>query len=207
MTVPTSAVDSIEEIELALSGEKSGTKVYSVQQGDTLSQIAENYGMTLEQVQGLNPHIDPARIHVGEEITLQNSEPLLSVKKTTTVEYTQAIAYESEVQYSDELYENESKIVTEGQNGVAQVVANVVSIDGVEQERTIQSWEVVQQPQNEVKVVGTKEKPTTSSRATSSSLSAVFSPLPMATAAVVSTLVWTGPEPRAARWWPLTAAL
>lgn len=164
MTVPTSAVDSIDEIELALSGEKSGTKVYSVQQGDTLSQIAENYGMTLEQVQGLNPHIDPARIHVGEEITLQNSEPLLSVKKTTTVEYTQEIAYESEVQYSDELYENESKIVTEGQNGVAQVVANVVSIDGVEQERTIQSWEVVQQPQNEVKVVGTKEKPTTSSK-------------------------------------------
>ena len=49
MTVPTSAVDSIDEIELALSGEKSGTKVYAVQQGDTLSQIAENYGMTLEQ--------------------------------------------------------------------------------------------------------------------------------------------------------------
>ena len=158
--VPDSYASSIAEIEQALSGERSAMQVYAVQQGDTLSQIAERNGMTLQQVQGLNPHIDPDRIHIGEQITIAGSKPMLSVKKTTVLEYTQPIAYETEVQYSDEMYKNESKIITEGQNGQASVVANVVSVDGVEQERIIQSWDVIQQPQSEVKLVGTKALPT-----------------------------------------------
>lgn len=158
--VPDSYSSSISEIEQALSGERAAMQVYAVQQGDTLSQIAERNGMTLQQVQGLNPQIDPDRIHIGEQITLAGSKPMLSVKKTTTVAYTQPIAYETEVQYSDEMYKNQSKILTEGQNGQASVVANVVSIDGVEQERVIQSWDVIQQPQSEVKLVGTKALPT-----------------------------------------------
>lgn len=158
--VPDTYVSSIAEIEQALSGERSAMQVYAVQQGDTLSQIAERNGMTLQQVQGLNPQIDPDRIHIGEQITLAGSKPMLSVKKTTVLEYTQPIAYETEVQYSDEMYKNQSKIITEGQNGQASVVANVVSVDGVEQERVIQSWDVIQQPQSEVKLVGTKALPT-----------------------------------------------
>ena len=157
MTVPSTYVSSVQEIEQTL--ENGRTTTYSVQQGDTLSTIAESNGMTLQQVQGLNPHIDPTRIHVGEEITLGNSRPLLSVKKTSTIEYTQAIAYAQEVEYSDEMYKNQSKIAQAGQNGQAAVVANVVSIDGVEQDRVIQSWEIVSQPQNEIKLVGTKEPP------------------------------------------------
>lgn len=159
MTVPTSYVQSVTELEQTLEGERQAMQTYSVQQGDTLSQIAENNGMTLQQVQGLNPHIDPARIHVGDLVTLAGSKPLLSVKKTTTIEYTQEIAYESEVQYSEDMLKTESKIITTGQNGQAKVVAKVVSVDDVEQERTIQSWDIVQEPQNEVKLVGTKEPP------------------------------------------------
>ena len=159
MTVPTSYVQSISELEETLKGERQATQTYSVQQGDTLSEIAENNGMTLAQIQGLNPQVDPARIQIGQTITLAGSEPMLSVKKTTTEEYTREIGYETEIQYDDTMLNTESKIVTPGQNGVAQVVAKVVSIDGVEQERTVQSWEVVQEPQNEVKVIGTKEPP------------------------------------------------
>lgn len=159
MTVPTSYVQSITELEQTLEGERQAMQTYSVQQGDTLSQIAENNGMTLQQVQGLNPHIDPARIHVGDVVTLAGSKPLLSVKKTTTIEYTQEIAYETEVQYSEDMLKTESKIVTAGQNGQAKVVAKVVSVDDVEQERTIQSWDIVREPQNEVKLVGTKAPP------------------------------------------------
>lgn len=159
MTVPTSYVQSITELEQTLEGERQATETYSVQQGDTLSQIAENNGMTLQQVQGLNPHIDPARIHVGDVVTLAGSKPLLSVKKTTTIEYTQEIAYETEVQYSEDMLKTQSKIVTQGRNGQAKVVAKVVSVDDVEQERTVQSWDIVQEPQNEIKLVGTKEPP------------------------------------------------
>lgn len=157
--VANSYVKTVAEIEQSLKNNASGTQMYAIRQGDTLSQIAQTYGMTLEQVQGLNPQIDPTRIHEGQQIKLADSSPLVSVKTTTRERYTREIAYASEVQYSDALYKNQSKIAQTGANGVADVVADVVSIDGVEQNRAILEWDILSQPQNEIKVIGTKELP------------------------------------------------
>lgn len=157
--VANTFVKTIPEIENALVHGTRDSMMYAVQQGDTLGRIAQTYGMTLEQVYGLNPNIDPASISAGTTLRVASGPPLLSVKTTTKIEYTQEIAYETEVVQSDELYENQTKIQTPGTVGVAAVTADLISIDGVEQNRTIQAWNIVNQPQTEVKLVGTKEPP------------------------------------------------
>src|SRR5918911_3722160 len=40
----------------------AGAQFYTVQTGDTLGGIAGKYGTTVEQLQGLNPTIDPAAL-------------------------------------------------------------------------------------------------------------------------------------------------
>ena len=46
-------------------------KFYSVKPGDNLSKIADNYGITMEQMKELNPKIDPNSIRVGEIIRVK----------------------------------------------------------------------------------------------------------------------------------------
>lgn len=46
-------------------------KFYSVKPGDNLSKIADNYGLTMDQMKELNPKIDPNSIRVGEIIRVK----------------------------------------------------------------------------------------------------------------------------------------
>ncbi|MGJ8725425.1 MAG: LysM peptidoglycan-binding domain-containing protein [Roseibacillus sp.] len=46
---------------------------YTVQSGDTLSQIAERYGLGLSQLMSANPGIDPARMRVGKRLNIPST--------------------------------------------------------------------------------------------------------------------------------------
>ncbi|WP_411846765.1 LysM peptidoglycan-binding domain-containing protein [Roseibacillus persicicus] len=45
-------------------------RTYTVQSGDTLSEIAERYGVGLSQLLGSNPGIDPSRLRIGKKLNI-----------------------------------------------------------------------------------------------------------------------------------------
>lgn len=85
--------------------------------------------------------------------------------KLITVETTELDVYDVEVPFgtvtkeTEELYEGETQIESEGVLGVNKVVAKVVCDNGEEVERTVLDQDVVSIPVDEVVLVGTKEKP------------------------------------------------
>jgi LysM repeat protein len=44
---------------------------YTVQSGDTLASIADQYGTTVEELLLLNPEVDPIELTIGERIRVQ----------------------------------------------------------------------------------------------------------------------------------------
>ena len=62
------------------------------------------------------------------------------------------------------MYIGDTKVLTQGEEGEARVEADVVYVNGVEQERTIISSTTVREPTTTVMAVGTKEKPKTASK-------------------------------------------
>jgi LysM repeat protein len=48
----------------------NGQRTYTVRPGDTLAAIAEQTGVSVEQLQELNPDLDPNSMSVGDEIKL-----------------------------------------------------------------------------------------------------------------------------------------
>ena len=46
-------------------------KTYVVEEGDTLTTIAEEFGVSTKRLERLNPDIDPATLNAGQEITLR----------------------------------------------------------------------------------------------------------------------------------------
>ncbi len=50
---------------------KPAAKVYTVQEGDTLSAIAHKTGVSLARIERLNPDIDPQILVAGQELKLR----------------------------------------------------------------------------------------------------------------------------------------
>ena len=152
-------VVSLAEMEKQLTANKQETRIYTVQSGDTVSAIGKKHDMKVSEIQALNPELDPARIKVGQQLTLSAAVPYLSVQQTVTEAYVQAIPYETDIQYDDTMYKNRSKIAVQGVNGSADVVADVTYVNGLEVSRNITSYSVIAEPMNAVKLVGTKTPP------------------------------------------------
>lgn len=82
--------------------------------------------------------------------------------KTYVVEkYSEIIAYETIRVETDELYVGQSRVETEGANGVAENVYEIAYVDGVEVSRELVSSTVISEPVDRVEYVGTKAYPST----------------------------------------------
>ena len=64
---------------------QSRARSYTVQSGDTLSQIAERHGLGLSQLMSANPGIDPTRMRVGKQLNIPSnySQPRNTPNPTT----------------------------------------------------------------------------------------------------------------------------
>ncbi len=51
---------------------KKGRRTYTVRPGDNLSEIAQRYDLTVEQLQDLNPDVDPQAIRAGQRLRLRD---------------------------------------------------------------------------------------------------------------------------------------
>ncbi|HWH21593.1 MAG TPA: LysM domain-containing protein [Solirubrobacterales bacterium] len=50
---------------------RTKAKTYEVQSGDTLTSIAQKTGITVAEIQALNPEVDPQTLIAGEVLKLQ----------------------------------------------------------------------------------------------------------------------------------------
>lgn len=135
--------------------------IYTIQAGDTWSQIAERYGMTSKELLALNPGFDIDRIWLGQELTVSAAVPLLGVKTVERVAYETTIPYETEYRDDSSLYQGETRVLSAGANGVASVDAHVTYTNGVESNRNVIASTVVTEPISQVVAKGTKERPKT----------------------------------------------
>lgn len=162
--LPSNTEFAPDTLQATLSGNKEEAEYVTVERGDTFNSIAEDVGLTGEELEQLNP--DVSRLTVGDELLVKRAVPLLSVETVVTETYEESI--QSPVEYVDNpnLYEGTTRLKSAGQDGVEQVEARVTQINGVETQREEVSRTVVQQATTTYMYRGTKEKPSTASTGT-----------------------------------------
>ena len=153
-----------EEMRQALTANTTGDTTYTVQRGDTFNAIAYANDMSVSDLTALNPGVDINRLMVGDVLNVKELIPLLSVRTLDHEVYSQAIECPVEEVEDSSMYIGDTKVLTQGAEGEARVEADVVYVNGVEQERTIISSTTVREPTTTVMAVGTKEKPKTASK-------------------------------------------
>ena len=155
---------TVEELRQALEANTTGDTTYTVESGDTFNAIAYSNDMSVSDLTALNPGIDINRLMVGDVLNVKELIPVLSVQTLDHEVYTETIECPVEEVEDSSMYIGDTRIVTQGEEGEALVEADVVYVNGVEQERTITSSTTVREPTTTVMAVGTKEKPKTASK-------------------------------------------
>lgn len=159
--VPKSHIMTLEEAISMVTKEKEENKIYEVKAGDTLSGIATEYGLTMDELLAMNPNCSEDNyIRVGDRITVTVPEPELSV--IVTEQKTFEEDYELPVEYikNDSMYTTYSNVINEGSKGHRKVVAKVKYKDGVETDTEILAQKVTTEAVARVVEVGTLTPPT-----------------------------------------------
>ena len=158
--VPTEKVMNLGYLAELLYSTKTAEVTYTVKAGDTWSEIAEDHDMTSKELLEMNPGYDIDKIQIGEVLTLSEAVPYLTVTVKQREYYVEDVMYDIEYTDTAYLYKGDYKVVSAGEYGAADVVANVTYVNGVETERTILSSVTLKEPVTEQRLQGTKERPT-----------------------------------------------
>lgn len=138
-------VSRVMKITVTADGE---TKDYDVA-ARTVEAALKKCGVTLGEADRLNVEPD-GKLTDGMAIVVQRVT-------TQEVTETEAVPYDTEYTYSDELYEDQSETRTPGAQGEKEVTYKVTYVDGEEESREALSEKVTKEPTTEVVVQGTKE--------------------------------------------------
>ena len=154
----------LDAIYNALTANSIEEAVYVVEKGDTFSRIAKGLDMTVSDLSALNPDVVIDKIWIGQELVIQQSVPYLSVYTIDNETYEQPI--ESPIEYTEtaSMYVGETKVTEEGEDGLAEVNADVTYVNGYETERNVLTTTVLQEPTTTYMLKGTTPKPKTASK-------------------------------------------
>lgn len=135
--------------------------VYTVKSGDTIYGICEKLDVTWDDLKEMNPGLKEESIYPGDEILLNRATAAVNVRTVEVATFGEKVPYKTEYKKSDDMYEGESSVVQEGQNGKRVVTARITRENGETIKRKNLDSEIIIEPVTEIIVKGTKPRPKT----------------------------------------------
>ncbi|MNW31488.1 Murein hydrolase activator NlpD precursor [compost metagenome] len=140
----------------ALKESKEQPITYTVREGDNLSSIASQFGMTAWEVKQNNPGTREKYLQIGD--TLQVTAPKAPVTVTTVEKIVEQVTIEPTIvtRESDELKAGTSKVVRPGQSGLKQMDFQITKENGQVIKEEWLGQKVIKESVPEVVLKGTK---------------------------------------------------
>ena len=155
----------IVEAESALAILQKGTdeeKTHRVVEGDTISEIAKQYGLTVEDIEKANSHLEDLHmISIGDELNLIVPKPYITVRTVEYIEYTEEIDFDTEYNDTDSLYKGDRKITQQGAVGKREITGYVIRENGRQVDLEVKEEKILSEPVTRIVAQGTAERPTT----------------------------------------------
>lgn len=157
------------EIEKLMSPEQAVTflrngsvekKKYAVQAGDVLESIAEQHGLKLADITGLNPGLTAdSTLQIGQEINVTAIQPFVEVIVEKESNQLESIPFTKEITEDASIPKGQSIVKQEGQNGSRAVTYLISEQNGVTVKKDQTSEQVLKQPVTNIVIKGTKAIP------------------------------------------------
>ena len=151
---PVDSIISVDDMDELINRNETVEQNYTVQDGDSPSLIADKTGLSIEQLEKMNPDLQE-KMQAGEVLLTEVAQPFLSVQNIFTSVDNEEVSFdivEIETSTFDKSYR---EITQEGVPGVREVTSQVTEINGVETARTEIDSRVLKRPVEQKVIVGT----------------------------------------------------
>lgn len=144
-----------DAVNLIVTGTKE-PKVYTVQDGDTLWDIAIANGMSPADLAGANPGFDPDTLKIGQQLNLFQIKPYVTVQTKEIVAAAEKIDFKTVYENTDSLYKGEVQVKTAGVYGTREIRSELTKENGVVVASAELDSVVTSEPQDQIALKGTK---------------------------------------------------
>ena len=135
---------------------------YTVQAGDTISDVAFNNKLSNEEFLIANPEFTDANnlLYEGQNVTISIIKPQFRLVEIDHQVSTQDIPYETETRYDNTQYNTYEETIQEGQVGSQLVTSKVEKVNGQVESAVIDNnaTQVLKEPVKRIIVKGTKQR-------------------------------------------------
>lgn len=157
---PGTLISREDAVALLSAGADAQQSTYTVAEGDTLSKIAGQFGLTVEDLQAMNEEIaDTDVIQVGQTLYVAIPQQVLNVRCTLTRTREEAIPFTTRTEKVDTMYADQQKVLTEGRDGARQLTEQFTYMNGVLVSTETLNETVLREPVEKVVQKGTKTRP------------------------------------------------
>ena len=147
-----------------LFGSLDKDEEYTVQPGDTIETVSFNNKLGVEEFLIVNPEFTNANnlLSVGQKVNISLIDPMFSIVVQKHVVEDLPKNYETITKDDPSMYQGQTKVQTEGVNGVQRVTSKVRYVNGQAEPAVITNYTTITEPINKVVLRGTKSLPSQS---------------------------------------------
>ncbi|MFN3421281.1 MAG: G5 domain-containing protein [Armatimonadota bacterium] len=127
---------------------------HTVKSGEVAIRIARKYGLTLEELQQLNPDKDLDKLKIGDKLLIKRGKPVVTVVCVYQLVKREKVPFKVERRFAPHLPGGALVTKQRGKEGVKEVVYEVTAENGLEVGRRAVKEEIVKEPVTEVILVG-----------------------------------------------------
>lgn len=144
-----------------LFGSLDKDEEYTVQPGDTIETVSFNNKLGVEEFLIVNPEFTSANnlLSVGQKVNISLIDPMISIVVQKHVVEDLPKAYETITKDDSSMYQGQTKVETEGVDGVQRVTSKVRYVNGQAEPAIITNYTTITDPINKVVLRGTKSLP------------------------------------------------
>lgn len=157
--LPVEQFTNLAEVALLLTSTKAGEVTYTVKKGDCWSVIAQDHDMTNSELLALNPGYDIDKLQIGDELIISNAVPYLTVVVTQMEYYVAEVPCDIEYVDDNTMWQGDTRIISKGTPGTADVSALVTYQGATELKREILTENILTEPVTQIEARGTLERP------------------------------------------------
>ncbi len=157
--ITASKIDDPDKVLELLQKGTDEEKIHVVEKGENYWTIAKKYNISVEELEMANPGKNSELVHPGDELSLIVPKPFLTVATYEEKTYTENIKFETEYEYSDNMYKDQQSVKKKGVEGKNEIVAKVEKHNGIEVAKEIIKETILSQPIAQVVLKGTKNPP------------------------------------------------